>query len=108
MNFVEYQSRAYSTAIYPKEYKVIYPALKLNGEAGEVAELIGKMLRDDNGILSNERKARISKEVGDVLWYVAAVATDCGLDLNEIAEENIAKLASRKERGVLKGDGSDR
>jgi len=108
MDFDAYQIAAYKTAIYPKEFVVIYPALKLNGEAGEVAELIGKMLRDDNGILSDERKARVSKELGDVLWYVAAVATDCGLSMADIAKENIAKLAKRAEEGKLHGDGSDR
>jgi len=108
MNFMEYQSKAYSTAVYPKEYKVIYPALKLNGEAGEVAELVGKALRDENGKFSEERRKKIFYELGDLLWYVAAVASDLNMDLTQIAIGNINKLASRKERGVLKGDGSDR
>lgn len=104
----EYQKEARTTAIYPVENRIIYPALKLNGEAGEVAELVGKALRDENGRFSDERKQKIFKELGDVLWYIANLAADLGFNLEDIATENLRKLASRKKRGKLKGDGDER
>jgi NTP pyrophosphatase (non-canonical NTP hydrolase) len=73
-----------------------------------VAEKIKKMVRDDGGVLSDERREALSKELGDVLWYLAQLATEAGLDLDEIAEANLAKLLSRKDRGVLTGSGDER
>lgn len=108
MNFKEYQDKAVSTAIYPDTVKILYPALGLAGEAGEVCEKIKKMYRDDNGVPTPEKIAEISKELGDVLWYIANVADDFGLNMDDIAEQNIAKLFSRKERGVLGGSGDNR
>lgn len=108
MDFNEYQQKAVSTAIYGAGNAVVYPALGLAGEAGEVAEKIKKMLRDDDGILTPERKDAIKKEIGDVLWYAAALARDCELNLDDIAKANIEKLFDRRERGVLKGDGDNR
>jgi len=108
MNFNDYQSKARETAIYPKEHAITYPALGLNGEAGEVAEKVKKMLRDDNGILTDERKSLLSKEIGDCLWYVANLASDLNLNLADIAQENLDKLFSRKERGVIGGSGDNR
>jgi NTP pyrophosphatase (non-canonical NTP hydrolase) len=105
----DYQSRSRATAVYPdRDDNLLYPTLGLCGEAGEVAEKIKKMVRDDGGILSDERRAALSKELGDVLWYVAQIATEARLDLDAIAEENIAKLLSRHERNVLSGSGDDR
>jgi NTP pyrophosphatase (non-canonical NTP hydrolase) len=105
----DYQSRSRATAVYPNQGdNLLYPTLGLCGEAGEVAEKIKKMVRDDDGILSDERRAALSKELGDVLWYVAQLATEADLDLDAIAEENIAKLLSRRERNVLSGSGDDR
>jgi NTP pyrophosphatase (non-canonical NTP hydrolase) len=105
----DYQSRSRATAVYPNQGdNLLYPTLGLCGEAGEVAEKIKKMVRDDDGILSDERRAALSKELGDVLWYVAQIATEAHLDLEAIAEENIAKLLSRHERNVLSGSGDDR
>ena len=85
-----------------------YPALGLCGEAGEVAEKVKKTLRDDGGVLSDDRRDALSRELGDVLWYLSQLATEAGLDLEEIASENLAKLFSRQERGVLRGSGDDR
>ncbi|MBJ7329473.1 MAG: nucleoside triphosphate pyrophosphohydrolase family protein [Solirubrobacteraceae bacterium] len=107
--FAEYQHDSRATAVYPDAGdNLLYPTLGLCGEAGEVAEKVKKMLRDDAGVLSDERRAAISKELGDVLWYVAQVATEAGLDLEAIAGANLAKLRSRQERGVLTGSGDDR
>jgi len=97
------------TAVYPNAGdNLVYPTLGLAGEAGEVAEKVKKLIRDDAGVLSDERRAAIAKELGDVLWYVAQVATEAGLDLDEIAAANLEKLLSRAQRGVLQGSGDDR
>lgn len=109
MTFDDYQQQALRTAIYPgRGANFSYPALGLAGETGEVSELVKKLYRDDEGRLTPERKALLAKELGDVLWYVAALADECGLKLDDIAEANINKLASRFERGVLHGDGDNR
>jgi len=103
-----YQTAAMETRKYAEAYNVIYPALKLNGEAGEVAEKIGKTLRDDDGNFTIEKKAEIAKELGDVLWYIAALSQDIGYSLEEIALININKLASRARRNVISGSGDNR
>lgn len=102
--FNEYQKFVNRMKVYPKEQELVYPALKLCGEAGEVAEKIGKSLRGDKE-LNNED---LVKELGDVLWYIAALADDLGYTLDDVAALNVSKLMSRKERGVLKGDGDNR
>jgi len=105
----EYAEKAGSTAIYPcRGANIIYPALKLAGESGEVAEKVGKMIRDDESKMTEERRQALIKEVGDVLWYCAALAHELGVPLSEIAQGNLDKLASRKERGKLTGDGDNR
>lgn len=105
-----FQERAQRLAIYRKgnETDLVYSVLGLNGEAGEIAEHIKKMIRDDNGILSEERRQKLIKELSDQMWYISAVATDLGVKLSEICYINIEKLEDRKNRGVLKGSGSDR
>jgi NTP pyrophosphatase (non-canonical NTP hydrolase) len=109
MELSEYQSLSRRTATYPRAGEdMTYPALGLCGEAGEVAEKVKKTLRDDGGVLTDERRDALSRELGDVLWYLSQVATEAGLDLDEIAAENLDKLFSRQERGVLRGSGDDR
>jgi NTP pyrophosphatase (non-canonical NTP hydrolase) len=108
MELSEYQRRSRRTAEYPREAWLAYPALGLAGEAGEVAEHAKKAIRDDGGEVSDERRKAMSKELGDVLWYVAQLASELGLDLNEIAEGNLEKLLSRQRRGVLSGSGDER
>jgi NTP pyrophosphatase (non-canonical NTP hydrolase) len=109
MELSEYQSLSRRTATYPRAGDdMTYPALGLCGEAGEVAEKVKKTIRDDGGVLSAERREALSRELGDVLWYLAQLATEAGLDLEEIAEENLDKLLSRQERGVLQGSGDER
>ena len=110
MEMNEYQTLASKTATFPKGSTegLTYTALGLNGEAGEYAEIIKKMIRDDGGKLSAERREKAKKELGDVLWYLSQAARLCNLTLSEVAEGNIAKLMSRKERGVIHGDGDDR
>ena len=108
MTFEEDQQEAQKTALYPEAYRLVYPALGLAGEAGELANKVKKVLRDHGGRLSEEAREAILAELGDVLWYVAQVATDLGESLEAVAQANLAKLRSRKERGRLGGDGDDR
>jgi NTP pyrophosphatase (non-canonical NTP hydrolase) len=106
MELSDYQARSRATAVYPGlGENLTYPALGLCGEAGEVAEKIKKAIRDHGGVLSEARRAALAAELGDVLWYVAQLATEAGLDLETIAEGNLDKLASRAARGVLAGSG---
>lgn len=106
----EYQKLAAFTAIYPAEWRIIYPLLGLVNEAGEVAGKMKKILRDEgyDGRLTVEQEDALMAEMGDVLWYLAALATDLGFSLSDIASDNITKLYSRKERGVLGGSGDNR
>jgi NTP pyrophosphatase (non-canonical NTP hydrolase) len=105
----DYQRRSRATAVYPDAgANLVYPALGLSGEAGEAAEHVKRVIRDDGGSLTDARRAALAKELGDVLWYVAQLATEAGLDLDRIAEENLEKLLSRRERDVLSGSGDDR
>lgn len=108
MDMNEYQKKAISTAIYPEVYEIVYPTLGLAGESGEIAEKVKKVLRDDIGDFSKDSRKEIAKELGDVLWYVALLARDLGFDLEEVAEMNVQKLASRKERNKLGGSGDNR
>lgn len=109
MNFEEYQKKSRETALYPNlGSNYIYPVLGLAGESGEVAEKIKKVIRDNNGVVTNEKREEIKKEIGDVLWYLAQICTELGLSMDEAAVFNIEKLQSRKERGVLSGSGDNR
>lgn len=103
----EYQSKALETAIYPEVYRTIYPALGLAGEAGEVADKVKKVLRDNNCIFTEEKKNEIAKELGDVLWYIATLSNDSDT-LQDIAQMNYNKLHSRQERGMIHGNGDNR
>jgi NTP pyrophosphatase (non-canonical NTP hydrolase) len=110
-DFLTYQSRARESAVYPGHgtfQGLVYCALKLNGEAGEVAEKIGKAWRDEGGCVSDERREALILELGDVLWYLANIAEGLETTLEFCAERNLAKLASRRARGTLRGSGDDR
>ncbi len=102
----DYQQRSRSTAVYPDAgANLTYPALGLCGEAGEAAEKVKKAIRDDGGELTPERREALAAELGDVLWYLAQLATEADLDLDEIAEQNLEKLLSRQRRAALHGLG---
>ena len=109
MDFNDYQTKSRHTAKYPIiGHRVIYPTLGLVNEAGEVAGKIKKVFRDKEGQISEESREALKAELGDVLWYIAQVATELDLSLDDIAEANIAKLYDRLERGKIKGDGDKR
>jgi len=109
MNFKDYQLKSRRTAVYPKiGEKYVYPLLGLAGESGELIDKLKHVIRDKSRKFTKEDKTEIAKEMGDVLWYLTQLATELGLSLDQIAEENIAKLVSRKKRGVLKARGDNR
>lgn len=110
MTFDEYQKQAVVTNLRKEdEFKeLMQQVLGLADEAGEVLAKFKKWIRDDDADFAKLDHANLKKELGDVLWYIAVVADDLGLSLDDIANYNIEKLASRHKRGTLKGSGDDR
>lgn len=130
MDFNEYQVKARSTAMYPDlGNNIYYPTLGLSGESGEalekylnllidfnvccvkashVSEIVKKIMRDSKGLITEEKKLEIIKELGDQLWYSANVCTELNVDFNTVAEVNVAKLAKRKQEDKLHGSGDNR
>lgn len=104
----QYQEQAKATAIYPESSAIVYPILGLVGEAGELANKYKKVMRDDNGILYDEKKAALISELGDCLWYIAALANDLGVTLEQVGNHNLHKLSSRATSGTLQGSGDAR
>ena len=109
MTFDEYQKKSPLTALYPDiRERFVYPTLGLTNEAGEVAGKVKKIFRDDNGVVTEKKKKELEDELGDVLWYLSQLATDLGLSLEKIANQNLEKLKSRLERGKIGGSGDNR
>jgi len=110
MNFNEYQNNVQKLAITKLTgiNEVMYSTLGILGEAGEISEKIKKIVRDKNGIISEEDKELLGKETGDVLFYIAKFLSDIGLDFETIAMENIKKCRDRELRGVISGSGDNR
>jgi len=111
MSVNEYQAQSATTAIYPGKGEwagLAYTTLGLTGEAGEAANDVKKMARDDRTTRKPERIERLIDELGDCMWYMAQTCTELGISLQTIMEMNREKLKSRQERGVLRGDGSKR
>lgn len=109
MTFKEYQEQAQTTATYPdKGNNFVYPTLGLAGEAGEVADKIKKVIRDNGGVVSEERKLDLIKELGDVLWYLSQLSWELGFSLEDLATANLNKLSDRHKRGVIGGSGDNR
>ena len=107
-DFNAYQRVASTTAVYPEEHRILYPALGLAGEAGEVANKVKKLIRDGPDGRPDDWREQISSEIGDVLWYCAALATDLNMQLGMIAALNEKKLHDRMDRGKLNGSGDNR
>lgn len=99
----KYQKQAATTAIYDQKHAIIYPALGLAAEAGEVANKVKKIMRD--GKLDRDG---IASEIGDCLWYIAALCRDLNIDMENVAYENLEKLHGRQKRGTLRGNGDKR
>jgi NTP pyrophosphatase (non-canonical NTP hydrolase) len=109
MSVNRYQQLAGETAIYPNRgSNVSYAVLGLNSEAGEVAGVLKKIIRDEGGELTAEGRNKLAKELGDVTWYCAALAHELGIPLAQVMADNIKKLQDRKERNVLSGSGDNR
>lgn len=108
MTFAEYQEAALRTANLKKKNELFHLVLGLMGESGEIAEKIKKVVRDKGSDESQIDRADIKKELGDVLWYIASLSAYLGINLEDVADFNIKKLASRKERGTLSGSGDNR
>lgn len=109
-----YQDKVMDTAIYPgadednNGLAVIYTAMGLSGEAGEILNKVKKVLRDNDGVFSAEKKLEIAKELGDVAWYVAALANELNVDFANLIEANLVKLNKRKVAGTIGGSGDER
>lgn len=114
MNFDEYQKRALKTDLSAGKGTDILTigfmdkVLGLLGESGEIAEKLKKILRDKNAQMTEQDRKELAKELGDVLWYIATIAHNLNVSLDDIATENITKLASRQQRGTLTGSGDNR
>lgn len=109
MNFQEYQEQSRKTAVYPRVGdNFVYPVLGIAGESGEVSEKIKKVLREKNGMIDEEAKQEITKELGDLLWYMSQLASELCISFDEVAQKNITKTQSRMERGTLLGNGDNR
>jgi NTP pyrophosphatase (non-canonical NTP hydrolase) len=111
MDLNEYQEQAAQTAHWDDSYPVsflAYATMGLAGETGEAVDKIKKIFRNDNGIVSAEKKEEIKKELGDVLWYLSQIARELDIAFADVAKANIAKLADRAARGVIKSEGDNR
>ena len=108
LDFNSYQEKSRSTAIYNSKYAVMYPAMGLGGEAGEVLNKVKKLYRDQDGVILDEDRETLISELGDCLWYIAQLASDLGIQLDTVAHSNLYKLQDRKERSVLQGSGDNR
>lgn len=111
MDFNEYQKLAGRTAMYAKsdkEFILMYLCMGIAGESGEIIEKVKKTIRNDAGIITEEKKEAIQKEIGDVLWYLSQLAAALEIPFDDVAVGNIKKLAERAERGVIKSEGDVR
>jgi NTP pyrophosphatase (non-canonical NTP hydrolase) len=109
MDFSEYQRLSRKTAVYPNLGRnIVYPTLGLCGEAGEVAEKVKKIIRDDNSILTSKKRELLKQEYGDVLWYLSNSCDELGFTLEEVATANVEKLRKRQAENKLHGSGDVR
>lgn len=108
MTVNDYQRAAMSTAIYPKDSEVTYLALAMCGEAGELADKVKKVIRDHDGVYTDETRKAIAEELGDVLWYAANLANAIAYPLERVCEMNLNKIESRRQRGKIHGEGDNR
>lgn len=99
MTLDEYQKESRKSVVYPYAgSNPVFPALGLAGEAGEIANHVKKAIRDDNGAFSERRKGEMKEELGDAMWYIAQIATELGLSLEDIADVNLIKIRKRYQK----------
>lgn len=111
MTLNEYQTNARTTAIYPDRDRIgglLYTSLGLAGETGEFCDKVKKVLRDSDGVVTDERREALKKELGDVLWYLSQCACELDYSLEDVARENLSKLGLRQREGKLQGSGDNR
>lgn len=110
LSFKEYQENTQLTAVYRGKGTInglFYVSLGL-GEVGEIQGKVKKIWRDDNGIITPEKKQAIAGEIGDVLWYISQMCTELGIEMDAVAESNLKKLQDRMNRGTISGSGDNR
>jgi NTP pyrophosphatase (non-canonical NTP hydrolase) len=108
-DFCAYQQAAARTgAPIATDHPIVYPTLGLANEAGEVAGKVKKIFRDREGVITDADREALTQELGDVLWYLSELCTRLGIRLEDVAARNVAKLADRASRGVIRGDGDMR
>ncbi|HSH04322.1 MAG TPA: nucleoside triphosphate pyrophosphohydrolase family protein [Anaerolineae bacterium] len=108
-NLNNYQKQSRKTwQLVHTDHPIVYPTLGLVNEAGELAGKVKKIFRDKDGHISDADRDALKHELGDVLWYLAQIATELDLTLDEIATANLTKLFDRLDRGVISGDGDHR
>lgn len=108
MELNNYQEQAATTAQYPKEIGLVYTTLGLSGEAGELANKVKKILRGDYTVDNPDLHDALKQELGDCLWYVAMIASELHVLLDQVAQLNLDKLQDRTERDMVKGSGDNR
>lgn len=117
LTFMQYETAQRTSAIYPDNVRLtdyqgnkvaLYPFFGLASEAGEVIDKIKKIIRDNGGSMSHEDRLAITKELGDVLWYISACAYELSIPLSIVAQQNILKLQKRKQDNKLHGSGDNR
>jgi len=107
MNIIEYQRRTLDTAVYPGAgehgfQEINYLVHGLTSEAGEVSGKLKKIIRGD--VVPPEA---FLAEIGDVLWYLARICDNVGVDLEQVAEYNYNKLQERAKQKVIRGSGDN-
>jgi NTP pyrophosphatase (non-canonical NTP hydrolase) len=110
MNLNDYQKKALTTVLSSgDDFKdLLHWVLGISGESGEIAEKVKKIIRDKDSQISEEDKRELAKEIGDVLWHLAVLSHQLGYSFEAVAQQNLDKLQSRKQRGVLGGSGDNR
>lgn len=111
MEFTEYQTLSAKTAQFSQQdstYKLMYLSMGLAGETGEVIEKVKKVIRNDGGAVSEEKRSALTLELGDVLWYLSQLAHELGVPFEDVAQGNLSKLADRAKRGVITSEGDNR
>lgn len=106
MNVQDYQEFTQTTALYPKENEDLYLSTGLGAETGEVLDAYAKYYRGDYS--PDVLREKLGKELGDILWFISQICNAEGLFLEDLFKDNVLKLTSRKERGVIKGSGDNR